>query len=102
MFSYFPNGIRDCKPSKKISIESLVKEIKNNDTPAKKILQTSSGKNDLYVFMKGELSGGKITYSISNNGINYEVCGTAQMGQQGLIHLSLQGSYLIDSYAVEY
>ena len=33
MLSYFKKGIKDCHPCRKISIETLVKEIKNNDTP---------------------------------------------------------------------
>ena len=33
MHSYFKDGIADCTPCKKISIETLVKEIKANNTP---------------------------------------------------------------------
>lgn len=31
MFSYFKNGIKDCQPSNNITIEALVKEIRNNN-----------------------------------------------------------------------
>jgi len=33
MFSYFNEGISDCVPSKKISIEKLIKEIRQNNNP---------------------------------------------------------------------
>ncbi len=55
MFSYFPNGIRDCKPSKKISIESLVKEIKNNNTPAIRAIRTLDFNDATYQAKKKKL-----------------------------------------------
>jgi hypothetical protein len=76
--------------------------LKNNDAIATKTLHSTSGKNDLYVFVKAEFQGKNISYSISNNGVDYEECGVVQSVQKTPIHLFLQGSYLLDSYAVEY
>jgi hypothetical protein len=75
---------------------------KNNNLDTTKILQKTSGKDDLYVFLKAETQKGNIIYSLSNNGVDYEVCGTLPSTQRTHIQLSLQGSYLIDSYSAEY
>lgn len=66
-----------------------------------KILASTSGKDNLYVFLKGSFSGKKIVFSVSNNGIDYETCGEGE-GVGGQIKLTLKGSYLIDSYSAEY
>lgn len=74
----------------------------NSEKPVIKMLQKMSGKNDLYLFIKADVSGKNVTYSISNNGVDYEECGAIQGAQKQPIQLSLQGSYLLDSYAAEY
>jgi len=65
-------------------------------------LKKHSGKNDLYVFLKAEVVNNRVTYSISNNGVDFELCGAIQGSSKKPIKLSLQGSYLIDSFALEY
>ena len=73
-----------------------------NGASTKKTLKKTSGKDNLYVFVKAELQREKIVYSISNNGIDFELCGAVNAFQQKSTQLTLQGSYLIDSYTVEY
>ncbi len=74
----------------------------DNETPLTKILKTTSGNNDLYVFLKAKVKNGKVAYSLSNNGVDYESCGTVAFTQKKPVQLSLMGSYLIDSYSAEY
>lgn len=68
----------------------------------KAVLGSTKALDDLYVYVKAELSNNKILYSISNNGITYEQCGILSTSANTQIELGLQGSYLIDSYSVEY
>lgn len=75
---------------------------KNDDKPSVKNLQTTSGKDNLYVFLKAEIQNGKVTYSLSNNGVDFESCGVIAYSQVKPVQLSLRGSYLIDSYSAEY
>ncbi len=75
---------------------------KNAGTPVMKKLTSTSGNNDLYIFLKATVQNGKIAYSISNNGVDYETCGSVSYTQIKPIQLSLKGSYLIDSYYAEY
>jgi len=67
-----------------------------------KILKTTSASNNLYVFLKAEARNGDILYSLSNNGVDFETCGIVKAAGKKPIQLTLHGSYLIDSYAVEY
>lgn len=67
-----------------------------------KTLQTTSAKNDVYVFLKAEVKGSLVTYSVSNNGVDFEQCGEVKSTGKTPIQLGLRGSYLIDSYIVEY
>ena len=67
-----------------------------------KTMQSTSGKDDLYLFVRAAFKNGKITYSLSNNGVDYEECGSVLSGAKKMIQLSLHGSYLIDSYTAEY
>jgi hypothetical protein len=75
---------------------------KNNGLFVTKVLQKTSGKDDIYLFIKAELNNGRIVYSLSNNGIDFETCGAITFSQKKQIQLSLQGSYLIDSLSAEY
>lgn len=75
---------------------------KNGNQSSTKILAKTSGKNDLYVFIKAELKYGTVIYSISNNDLDFETCGSVASSQKTPIQLSLQGSFLIDSYSAEY
>ena len=75
---------------------------KNGSQTATKTLQKMSGKNDLYVFLRASIQGEKIEYSISNNGVDFESCGSVQSTKKTPIHLSLQGAVLIDAYSAEY
>jgi len=68
----------------------------------KTALGSTRALDDLYVYLKAELKSNKILYSISNNGVTYEQCGMLSQHSNTPIEISLQGSYLIDSYAVEY
>lgn len=74
----------------------------NKKSVKKTSLGSSKALDDLYVFIKAELKNGKILYSISNNGITYEQCGMLSIKANTPIEIGLQGSYLIDSYTVEY
>lgn len=65
-------------------------------------LANNKAPNDMYVFVQAELSKGKIIYSLSNNGVTYEQCGMITSDTTSPVELSLLGSYLIDSYSVEY
>ena len=67
-----------------------------------KALHTASGKDDLYVFIKAEIRSGTIAYSLSNNGVDFEPCGAVVSSGKKAIQLTLHGSYLIDSYSVDY
>ena len=69
---------------------------------ATKTLQKMSGKNDLYVFLRAVVQGDKVEYSISNNGVDFESCGSVQYTEKKPIQLALQGSFLIDGYSAEY
>jgi len=75
---------------------------KGNDVTTTKMLQTTAAKDDLYTFIKAEVQNGKVNYSLSNNGVNFESCGVVAFSQKKPIQLSLQGSYLMDSYSAEY
>ena len=75
---------------------------KNDDKPIKKVLKKTAGKNNLYVFMKADIQNGTVVYSLSNNGVDFESCGTVTSSRIQPIQLSLQGSCLIDSYSAEY
>lgn len=75
---------------------------KNDAITTTKLLQTASGKDDMYVFLKAEVQSKKITYFISNNGVDFEACGSVITSGKKSIELSVQGSYLIDSYLAEY
>ena len=55
MFSYFEKGISDCTPTKKISIERLVKLIKANDTQAIRAIRALDTTHPNYVQNKREL-----------------------------------------------
>lgn len=65
-------------------------------------LSSVSGRDDLYVFLKVEIQGRKIVYSVSNNGVDFTSCGAVTFTQTKQVQLSLRGSYLIDSYSAEY
>lgn len=68
----------------------------------KRNLANNKAPNDMYVFIQAELRKDKILYSLSNNGVTYEQCGIVTTHTTSPIELSLLGSYLIDSYSVEY
>lgn len=74
----------------------------NNATTKTTMLQKMSTKDDLYVFVKAEIQNGNVSYSLSNNGVDFESCGVVTSSQKKPIRLSLQGSYLLDSYSAEY
>lgn len=77
--------------------------VNTNGKPAvRKLLRDTSGGNDYFVFLRATLNGNDITYSVSNNGLDYEECGTADRARKEPITLSLDGSYLIDSIQAEY
>jgi len=77
--------------------------IKSQDSRnIQKTLKNTSGQDNLYVFMKAEVRGDAIAFSLSNNGVDFEQCGIVTSKQRGHVQLSLIGSYLIDSYSVEY
>lgn len=78
------------------TLSALNKKVK------KTVLGSSKALDDLYVYLKAELRNNKILYSISNNGVTYEQCGMLSTSANVPIKLGLQGSYLIDSYSVEY
>lgn len=65
-------------------------------------LANNKAPNDMYVFVQAELRKDKILYSLSNNGVTYEQCGIVTSHTTSPVKLSLLGSYLIDSYSVEY
>jgi len=65
-------------------------------------LKKTSAKDNTYVFLKADIQGRKIIYSISNNGLDYESCGNANFSKTSPLQLSLRGSYLIDSFSAEY
>lgn len=88
------------KIAKKNVTECLL--YKNDSVSITKILQKTSIKDDLYLFVKAEARGGKIMYSLSNNGIDFESCGSVPSSKKTPIQLALQGSYLIDSFSAEY
>ncbi len=75
---------------------------KDRTSVSEKILQTTSASNNLYVFLKAEVKSNNILYSLSNNGIDFEQCGVVKTFGKEPIQLTLNGSYLIDSYSVEY
>ena len=75
---------------------------KNSDKATVKKLQTTSGKDNLYVFLKVVVQNNKLAYSLSNNGVDFESCGIITYSQVRPIRLLLNGSYLIDSYSAEY
>ncbi len=65
-------------------------------------LASVSAKDDVYIFLKGEIAGQEIHYFVSNNGVDFESCGAVKRGIQTPISVSLKGAYLIDSLTVEY
>lgn len=73
-----------------------------NHVVNKRNLANNKAPNDMYVFVQAELRKDKIMYSLSNNGVTYEQCGIVTTHTTSPIELSLLGSYLIDSYSVEY
>ena len=75
---------------------------KDRTSVSEKILQTTSANNNLYVFLKAEVKNNNILYSLSNNGIDFEQCGVVKTSEKKPIQLILHGSYLVDSYSVEY
>jgi len=74
----------------------------NGKTVVRKLLSETSGSNDYYVFLRAIVKGNSVTYSISNNGLDFEECGRADRIRKESITLSLDGSYLIDSIQAEY
>lgn len=74
----------------------------NDKTVVRKLLKDTSGSNDYYVFLRITLKGSAITYSISNNGLDFEECGLATRTRKQPLTLSLEGSYLIDGIQAEY
>lgn len=74
----------------------------NSKTVIRKLLSETSGSNDYYVFLRAVVKGNFVTYSISNNGLDFEECGTAGRARKEPITLSLDGSYLIDGIQAEY
>lgn len=74
----------------------------NDSTTLNKNLQTASGKDDLYLFMRAQLQNGKVVYSLSNNGVDFEQCGSVGSSMVKPIQLTLTGSYLIDSFSADY
>jgi hypothetical protein len=75
---------------------------KSETKVSSKIMKATSASNNLYVFLKAEVKNNTISYLISNNGIDFEQCGTVKSSVKMPIQLTLRGSYLIDSYSVEY
>lgn len=75
---------------------------KNNTLSTAKVLQKTSGSDNIYVFLKADIQNNKIGYSLSNNGVDFESCGTVVFSEKKPIQLSLQGAYLIDTYSLEY
>ena len=71
-------------------------------TISEKMMKTTSANDNLYVFLKADIKNNAVAYSLSNNGIDFESCGVAKASEKKPIQLSLDGSYLIDSYSVEY
>lgn len=65
-------------------------------------LKKTSGTNDLYVFLKAEVVRNTVAYSISNNGVDFELCGAIHGDAKKPIKISLLGSYLLDSLSIEY
>jgi len=75
---------------------------KDKTEESEKVLKATSASNSLYVFLKAEIKNGAVSFSLSNNGIDFEQCGTVKSSEKKPIQLTLQGSYLIDSYSAEY
>ncbi|MCX6731354.1 MAG: hypothetical protein NTZ55_05915 [Candidatus Roizmanbacteria bacterium] len=76
--------------------------LSNDVVSSSKTLKKNSGADNVYTFLKAEIQGDKIAYSLSNNGIDFESCGTVAFTERKPVQLGLQGSYLLDSYSVEY
>lgn len=73
-----------------------------SDKKSVRKLQTTSGKDNIYVFLKVVVQNNKLAYSLSNNGVDFESCGVIAYSQAKPVRLLLNGSYLIDSYSAEY
>ncbi len=80
--------------------ECVLQSQDNRDV--KKILKNTSGQDNLYVFLKAEVRGDALAFSVSNNGVDFEQCGIVISKRREGVQLNLVGSYLIDSYNVEY
>ncbi len=74
----------------------------NKKASIKKILTKTSFANNIYVFIKATALSQKVTFSLSNNGIDFEECGEIEANETTKAKLVLDGSYLIDSYSYEY
>jgi len=74
----------------------------DSGTSVTNLLKNTTGKDNLYAFLKADVQRGKVTYSFSNNGLDFEACGTVPFSKHSPINISLQGSYLIDSISAEY
>jgi len=65
-------------------------------------LKKVSGADDYYIFLRATIDHNAITYSVSNNDVDYEICGTVKRQTNDGPSLVVQGSYLIDSIDAEY
>jgi hypothetical protein len=90
--------------SMKITSDNVAKcsIYKNDKMVTAKLLQKMTGADNVYVFMKAEIQDKKISYLLSNNGVDFESCGTVEFSEKKSVELTLKGSYLIDSYSLEY
>lgn len=75
---------------------------RNANSVSEKTMKTTSTNNNLYVFLKADIKNNTVSYSLSNNGVDFENCGEVKSSEKKPVQISLQGSYLIDSYSVEY
>jgi len=65
-------------------------------------LKSIASIDNQYLFIKADVQGENVKYSLSNNGIDYETCGNVVGKGRTPLVLSLQGSYLIDAVSAEY
>ena len=74
----------------------------NMQTCMGKQLKKFTGANDYYMYLRAIVKNGNVTYSVSNNDVDYETCGTAPKTNNEGVRLMFKGSYLIDSVQMEY
>ena len=74
----------------------------NSQIVSPKKLEKTSGKDNLFIFLKATVQNGAVSYSLSNNGLDFETCASTSYSKISPIRLSVEGSYLLDSFSAEY